>query len=185
MLDQTSVNACNISNNSSFLQSDILNSYCKSRVIASNFVYEGMQTPISHESELLKSTSIKICSTDENLSKNVNCESYPVPPPLRKLDQPKLKINILGGDSIGIKKEQASQLFISNHLVNNDKKFESVYMSQTTKATVAKGSMAPAITFSSRKNTCDTEQIETEAAIRQQLAKAGILKFPININAEL
>jgi hypothetical protein len=33
-----------------------------------------------------------------------NCEAYPVPPPLKKLDQPKLKINIQG-DSIGIRKE--------------------------------------------------------------------------------
>lgn len=68
----------------------------------------------------------------------VNCEAYPVPPPLKKLDQPKLKINILskfGNDStvsMGAKKEQPSSggLFISSHLLNKDKPFDSsVYMS--------------------------------------------------------
>lgn len=79
----------------------------------------------------------------------VSYEAYPNPPPLKKVDQPKLKINILG-NSMRIKNKQAPEPFVNCTLMKKGEQNDhSVYISQTTKETVLK--------CQSRKDTCDTD----------------------------
>ena len=77
-----------------------------------------------------KSDPSKICSTDEQQNPKKD-EVYPAPPPIKKLELPKLQINIRHNDTKSLNLT-APKIELTEEKLGGE---PSDYMSQTTKST--------------------------------------------------